>query len=143
MATARKKKTASRRHRLEPDALAASVGKRVRALRAEREIGFDALVSSSGLGRGYISELERGLVVPTVGTLARLAVALDVTLADLVIGSTERERLVRGVARGLARDNRPSFSACRALTDPLASIKIPSSKALALRPRGRDSRCAA
>ncbi len=93
MATTRKKKTASRRHRNAPDPLAAGVGKRVRALRMERSIGFDALVTTSGLGRGYISELERGLVVPTVGTLARIAAALDVTIADLVIGTTDRERV--------------------------------------------------
>jgi hypothetical protein len=33
------------------------------------------------------------LVVPTIGTLARVARALEVTIADLVAGETERERL--------------------------------------------------
>lgn len=66
-------------------------------------MGFDALVVTSGLGRGYISELERGLVVPTVGTLARIASALDVTLADLVIGTTDRERVFEAL-RGASRE---------------------------------------
>lgn len=56
-------------------------------------MSFGALVEKSGLGRGYVSELERGLVVPTVGTLARVAEALGVTIADLVIGDGEREAI--------------------------------------------------
>ena len=57
------------------------------------EFAFDAFVEETGLGRGYVSELERGLVVPGVGTLSRVAKALGVTIADLVSGDTERERL--------------------------------------------------
>ena len=45
------------------------------------------------MGRGYLSELERGLVVPTVTTLARVAEALEVTIADLVVGDSPREQL--------------------------------------------------
>jgi transcriptional regulator with XRE-family HTH domain len=81
------------RHRAVPDPLAARIGKRIRALRVSKEFGFDAFVEETALGRGYISELERGLVVPTVGTLARVAAALEVTIADLVVGETDRERL--------------------------------------------------
>ena len=55
--------------------------------------GLDAFVEETGLGRGYVSELERGLVIPTIGTLARVAKALDVTVADLVVGESDRERL--------------------------------------------------
>lgn len=62
-------------------------------LRNVAGLTFGELVEKSGLGRGYVSELERGLVVPTVGTLARLADALDVTIADLVVGDTEREAI--------------------------------------------------
>ncbi len=91
-------------HRLEPDPLAARVGARIRRLRAEKDFTFDAFVGETGLGRGYVSELERGLVVPTVGTLARVAAALEVTLADLVLGDTDRERLFEEL-----RDARPMF----------------------------------
>jgi transcriptional regulator with XRE-family HTH domain len=65
----------------------------VRELRDELEFTFDAFVEESGLGRGYISELERGLVVPTIHSLASLASALEVTVADLVVGDSLRERL--------------------------------------------------
>src|SRR3984885_14312439 len=81
------------RHRSKPDPFAKSVGARVRALRAEKDWSFDAFVEETGLGRGYISELERGLVVPSLTLLAKLAVALDVTLADLVIGDSKRDLL--------------------------------------------------
>jgi transcriptional regulator with XRE-family HTH domain len=85
--------TGARRHRTEPDALAARIGAKIRALRVRSSLTFDAFVRETGLGRGYVSELERGLVVPTVGTLARVAATLGLTVADLVTGSTEREQL--------------------------------------------------
>ncbi|HEU4412270.1 MAG TPA: helix-turn-helix transcriptional regulator [Polyangiaceae bacterium] len=69
------------------------MGALVKRLRKECEFTFDAFVEETGLGRGYISELERGLVVPTIHSLAKIARALDVTVADLVVGSSERERL--------------------------------------------------
>lgn len=83
----------SRRHRASPDRIAARVGKRIRALRQEAGVPFGELVSRSGLGRGYVSELERGLVVPTVGTLSRVAAALGVTMVDLVTDEGERETI--------------------------------------------------
>lgn len=69
------------------------MGALVKRLRKECEFTFDAFVEETGLGRGYISELERGLVVPTIHSLAKIARALDVTVADLVVGASERERL--------------------------------------------------
>jgi transcriptional regulator with XRE-family HTH domain len=81
------------RHRTKPDPLAKAVGERVRKLRKSKDFSFDAFVEETGLGRGYISELERGLVVPTITTLAKLAAALEVTVADLVLGDSPREQL--------------------------------------------------
>jgi transcriptional regulator with XRE-family HTH domain len=88
------------RHRQKPDPLAKAVGARVRRLRKERDFTFDAFVEETGLGRGYISELERGLVVPTITSLAKVAAALELTVADLVLGDSPRERLFE-VARAL------------------------------------------
>ncbi len=87
----------TRKHRRVPDALAARIGARIRALREEQGLSFDAFVTHTGLGRGYVSELERGLVVPTVGTLARVATTLAVTLADLVAGDSEREQVLEAL----------------------------------------------
>lgn len=102
-------RSARSRHRHVPDPLAERVGARVRTLRRDADYSFDAFVEETGLGRGYISELERGLVVPTIGTLARLAAALDVTVADLVLGDSDRERLfeeLRGARPAFVRDLR-------------------------------------
>jgi transcriptional regulator with XRE-family HTH domain len=102
--TKRAATTAASRHRKTPDPLAAQVGALVKRLRKECEFTFDAFVEETGLGRGYISELERGLVVPTIHSLAKIARALDVTVADLVVGPSERERLFT-VARELSPDD--------------------------------------
>lgn len=108
------------RHRLAPDPLAAAVGARVQRLRRAADYTFDAFVEETGLGRGYISELERGLVVPTVGALARVAAALDVTIADLVLGESERERLfddLRGHRPDVIRELRDRARAARVRND--------------------------
>lgn len=81
------------RHRTEPDPAARAVGSRIKALRVARGVSFDELVAVSGLGRGYVSELERGLVVPGLQALSQIARALSVTVADLVLGKTPREQL--------------------------------------------------
>jgi XRE family transcriptional regulator, regulator of sulfur utilization len=88
------------RHRKAPDPLARAVGARVQQLRAEQSFSFDAFVEEVGLGRGYVSELQRGLVVPTIHALAKLAAALQVTMADLLLGDSLREELF-SVTRGL------------------------------------------
>jgi transcriptional regulator with XRE-family HTH domain len=100
MAGAPRQKSA--RHRTKPDPLAKTVGARIRRLRLEQGLSFDAFVEEVGAGRGYISELERGLVVPTIGVLDKVARALGVTMADLVLGESPRERLYE-VTRGLEK----------------------------------------
>lgn len=124
-------------HRTVPDALSFAIGARIRALREELELSFADFVVKTKLGAGYISELERGLVMPSIGTLARVAEALDVTIADLVVGNTERERIFRDLRRAkpaLLREIRallgattsPNPSAARGST-PRVSAVPPSS----------------
>lgn len=79
------------RHRKRPDPLAKAVGQRIKKLRLKQDFTFDAWVEELGLGRGYISELERGLVVPSLTVLAKVASALEMTVADVVLGATKRE----------------------------------------------------
>jgi transcriptional regulator with XRE-family HTH domain len=71
--------------RLEPDPLAQAVGLRIRRLRQEQGLTLEKLAFESELGsKGHPSNLERGLVMPTVKTLHVLAERLGVLLADLV-----------------------------------------------------------
>lgn len=95
------RRQAAPRHREKADPLAKRVGARVRQLREEKNFTFDAFVEETELGRGYISELDRGMVVPTITSLAKIADALDVTIADLVVGDSLRERLLEAT-RGLS-----------------------------------------
>lgn len=88
-----KPRRATGRHRTKADPFAKIVGARVRELRKEKEWSFDAFVEEVGLGRGYVSELERGMVVPTITSLEKVARALELSVADLVIGDSLRERL--------------------------------------------------
>ncbi len=81
------------RHRVAPDPLALRIGTRVRRFRRAAKIGLPTFERLSGASRGYLSELERGLLMPTVGRLATIADALGVTLTDLVMGDSPRERL--------------------------------------------------
>ena len=71
------------------------IGARVKALRTARDINFDAFVEECEVGRGYVSELERGLVVPSVTVLAKVADVLEVTMADLVVGDSPRDSLFK------------------------------------------------
>jgi len=61
---------------------AASVGGRIRELRTAQGLTLDRLASLSELTRGYISLVERGLKVPSLAALLRMAKALDVNVAS-------------------------------------------------------------
>ena len=97
------------RHRSEPDPTAKKLGARIKGLREDLGFTFDAFVEESGLGRGYVSELERGLVVPTLHSLAKVAAALEITIADLVAADSSRELLfleTRGLNDGAVAELR-------------------------------------
>jgi transcriptional regulator with XRE-family HTH domain len=80
-------------HRAETDPLAEEFGARVRALRNQSGFTFDAFAEE--MGRGYVSELERGRVMPTLRTLVRLAEVFEMELVDVVaMGNTLRQQLL-------------------------------------------------
>jgi transcriptional regulator with XRE-family HTH domain len=89
-------------HRETSHPLAAELGARIRSLRKERGFSFDAFAEE--LGRGYVSDLERGKVVPTFATLAKVAELLELEVADVVaLGSSPRLALLT-----LTRDLTPA-----------------------------------
>jgi transcriptional regulator with XRE-family HTH domain len=59
-------------------------GRRLREVRQEGALTQDALAAKSGLTKAYISDMERGLKVPSLTTVLRLAMALDCKVMDLV-----------------------------------------------------------
>jgi transcriptional regulator with XRE-family HTH domain len=60
------------------------VAARIAALRTERGFSQEALAEKAGLNRVTLARLERAMHPPNLETLARIARALRVSLADLV-----------------------------------------------------------
>jgi transcriptional regulator with XRE-family HTH domain len=67
----------------DPARLQVAVGEVIRALRREKGLGQDALAIEVGLHRTYIGSVERGERNISLANLARLAIALDITLEEL------------------------------------------------------------
>jgi transcriptional regulator with XRE-family HTH domain len=61
-----------------------ALGKRVRILRVTRELTQDELAVAAGMSRSFVSLIEKGAHGVDVVRLVRLAVALDVPLAELI-----------------------------------------------------------
>jgi transcriptional regulator with XRE-family HTH domain len=59
-------------------------GQRLRDVRQRLGVTQEALALNSGLTQAYISDMERGLKVPSLTTILRLAVALQTKVMDLV-----------------------------------------------------------
>ncbi len=59
-------------------------GARLRELREQRGESQRSLADLTGSTHAYISQMERGLKVPTLTMIIRLAVALECEVADLV-----------------------------------------------------------
>lgn len=76
-----------------PDAAAASapidldqIGTRICELRQERRLTLDQLAQATGFTKSYLSKIEHMHKTPPIGTLARIAQALGVELAEFFQG---------------------------------------------------------
>lgn len=75
-----------------PQATAAALdqlGARVQQWRGRRQLTLEALAERSGLSKGYLSRIENGLQTPPLGTLIRIAGALDVDVTSLISGEAQ------------------------------------------------------
>jgi transcriptional regulator with XRE-family HTH domain len=96
------------------DPLAEKIGHRIRSLRQALDLTQEKLAYEAGLrSKGHLSGIEKGLVLPTLPTLALLANRLEVDLLDLVTfpEASPRQQLVEltrtmkpGTVRRLLRD---------------------------------------
>jgi transcriptional regulator with XRE-family HTH domain len=59
-------------------------GRRLRELRQKHGVTQEQLSVATGLTEGYISNMERGLKVPSLTTILRIAVALKCKVTELV-----------------------------------------------------------
>ncbi len=70
----------------------------LRRIRVARGISQDDLALISGVERAYTGRLERGAMNPTVKTLAKLATALECSVADF-FAEPDEEALLRNNLR--------------------------------------------
>jgi transcriptional regulator with XRE-family HTH domain len=76
------------------------LGRRLRALRADRDETLAQTSERAGISPQYLSEIERGRKEPSSEMIAALAGALDTTLADLTFAVTEDLRRLYGLGAG-------------------------------------------
>jgi len=70
-------------------------GRRLRELRLERNLTQDALAQIVATSKPFISDMERGVKVPSLTMILRLGKALDCGVYDLVKAFDESGRLRR------------------------------------------------
>lgn len=63
------------------EAVEQSIGQRLAALRARRRVTLERLAEVTGFTKGYLSKIENSRKVPPIGSLARIATALDADIA--------------------------------------------------------------
>jgi transcriptional regulator with XRE-family HTH domain len=71
-----------------------NVGKRLRALREERNVSMRAVARESGLSANALSMIERSLTSPSVSTLRKLAEALEIPITAFFRWEPERTDVV-------------------------------------------------
>lgn len=88
------------------------LGERIRSLRRRRGLTVQALASSCGLSKGFISQVENGRTSPSLNTLAGLAKVLGVPPALLVSELANGSFVTRGNGRPNGDGNgRPAATA--------------------------------
>ncbi|MGB0412444.1 MAG: helix-turn-helix domain-containing protein [Pikeienuella sp.] len=127
------------------DDLTGGVGADLRALRKSRGVKLADLAEATGRSIGWLSQVERGLSVPTINDLRLLAEKLDAPLSlffgDQSAPREERGYIVRGSAGRslgapeggltemlLSPDLGGAFEIVRSVFDPGAQIDAPQQR---------------
>jgi len=81
------------------------IGDRLRELREGKKLSQGDIEKRTGLLRCYISRVENGHTVPSLETLAKIAEAMDISLADFFPGTeTPRDRETQKMLGELSQD---------------------------------------
>jgi transcriptional regulator with XRE-family HTH domain len=71
------------------------IGEQVRRFRLRRHVSVRSFAAQTGFSPSFISQLENGLVSPSLGSLQKIADALEVTLGEfLASAAAEEEPLI-------------------------------------------------
>ena len=60
------------------------VGKALADCRKEKNVSQEVLSGLAGIGRTHLSAIERGTRKPTLETLYKISIALDIKMSDIV-----------------------------------------------------------
>ncbi|HSX52216.1 MAG TPA: helix-turn-helix transcriptional regulator [Cellvibrio sp.] len=71
--------------------LAIYFGRVVKQLREEHRYSQEVLADRASLNRTYLGEVERGVAVPSLATVAKIATALNLSAAELVARSERQQ----------------------------------------------------
>lgn len=59
-----------------------NIGQRLRRLRKARDLTLEELARATDLSQPFISQIERDIKTPSLGTLSRICEALSISLAE-------------------------------------------------------------
>src|SRR5512137_3109222 len=74
------------------------IGEHIRRLRSKRHVSVRTFAAQTGFSPSFISQLENGLVSPSLGSLQKIAETLGVTLGDFFAATAsgaEEDLIVR------------------------------------------------
>lgn len=69
-----------------------SIGENIRLLRIKSDLSQEQLAFNAGVNTSYIGQIERGEKNPTIKTLDKISLALDIDLIDLLKPSYSQKR---------------------------------------------------
>jgi XRE family transcriptional regulator, regulator of sulfur utilization len=68
-------------------------GRVVRQLREEHSFSQEVLADRASLNRTYLGEVERGVAVPSLATIAKIARAFNLSASELIARSEQQQQL--------------------------------------------------
>jgi transcriptional regulator with XRE-family HTH domain len=107
------------------------IGEKLRGLRLRKSMGLAQLAAHTGLSEAMISKLENSRLVPTLPTLARIAMVFNVGLDYFF--TDERKRHVVALSRG---PERMSFPESKAAQEPAYLFESLNFRAVASKLQG-------
>jgi transcriptional regulator with XRE-family HTH domain len=106
------------------DPTPAELGRRIKLLRVARNMTLKELEKRGGISATHVSEIERGKASPTVGALARIALALGVRPATLIEPRVLPDLTVTRVAGRSARRVQAGEAVMEPLADPVHGAEL-------------------
>ncbi|MCQ4085693.1 helix-turn-helix domain-containing protein [Saccharibacillus sp. JS10] len=86
------------------------LGSNIRAIRKRKGITIAAICAATGLSQGFMSQVENDKTSPSIATLEQIAIALDVSVAYLLLKKEERMEVIRKSERQQLSGGKPQIN---------------------------------